>query len=101
MREQGIGSPKYTQSDYSKLPGLADEILQAAKKAGHDVQTRRAASELSADVDPRLAWFFSWFNDQPSFQDSLAHVLTWRLASVTQALPGPKILSQRGTDPVP
>ena len=80
MREQGIGSPKYTQSDYSKLPGLADEILQVAKKAGHDVQTRRAAAELSADVDPRLAWFFSWFNDQPSLQDSLAHVLTWRLA---------------------
>jgi hypothetical protein len=43
------------------------------EESRHDVQTRRAAAVLSADVDPN-GWFFSWFNVQPSLQDSLAHV---------------------------
>ncbi|SEM05629.1 hypothetical protein SAMN04489760_103102 [Syntrophus gentianae] len=80
MLARGIGIPRYTRADYGRLPGLADEILRTRKKTIPEVQLHEAAAELPADVDPRLAWFFSWFNDQPSLEDSLAHLLTWRLA---------------------
>jgi radical SAM superfamily enzyme YgiQ (UPF0313 family) len=80
LRERGIGTPRYATADYSKLPGLAAEILQAGEKAGHKVSTEKAATEIPGNVDPRLAWFFSWFDDQPSLEDNLAHLLTWRMA---------------------
>ncbi len=80
MRERGIGVSRNSRADYGKLAGLAAEILQAGKKAGQDVPPRRATAELPDDVDPRLAWFFSWFNDQPTIEDNLAHLLSWRLA---------------------
>ncbi len=80
MLARGIGMPRYTRADYGRLPGLADEILRTRKKTAPEVQIHESSAELPDDVDTRLAWFFSWFNDQPSLEDSLAHLLTWRLA---------------------
>ncbi|MDY0188061.1 MAG: radical SAM protein [Syntrophus sp. (in: bacteria)] len=80
MLARGIGTNGYTRADYEKLPGLAEEIRRTGRKAHHQARTHKAAAEIPEDVDPRLAWFFSWFNDQPSLEDSLAHLLSWRLA---------------------
>jgi hypothetical protein len=79
MRERGIGVFGYNRADYGKLPGLAAEILQAKKTAGREILKPGVTAEIPDDVDPRLAWFFSWFNDQPSLEDNLSHLLTWRL----------------------
>ena len=80
MLERGIGIPKYTQADYGRLPGIAAEILQTGKTTAPEVRIQKAGTGISADCDPRLAWFSSWFNEQPSLEDSLAHLLTWRMA---------------------
>ncbi|OPY88177.1 MAG: coproporphyrinogen III oxidase [Syntrophus sp. PtaU1.Bin208] len=80
MLTRGIGIPRYSRADYGRLPGLAGEILRAGKRTAPEAAAQKAAAELPADVDPRLAWFFSWFNDSPSLEESLAHLLTWRLA---------------------
>jgi hypothetical protein len=80
MQKRGIGVSGYSRADYGKLPGLAAEILQGGKQSGHQVPARKATAGIPDDVDPRLAWFFSWFNDQPSLEDNLSHLLTWRLA---------------------
>lgn len=32
----------------------------------------------TGDLDPRLAWFLSWFNEKPNIADNLQHILTWR-----------------------
>lgn len=80
MLERGIGIRGYTESDYDRLPGLADEIIQLRKKAGYEIQTGKAATAIPDNTDPRLAWFSSWVNDQPSLLDNLTHLLTWRMA---------------------
>ena len=80
MRERGIGVPVYTESDYDKLPALADEIIQFRKKAGYETEPVGTITVSPDNMDPRLAWFFSWVNDQPSLLDNLTHLLTWRLA---------------------
>jgi len=80
MQERGIGIPKYTSADYGRLPGIAAEILQTGKTTAPEDRIQKADAGLSADCDPRLAWFSSWFNEHPSLEDSLAHLLTWRMA---------------------
>ncbi|MEN6489391.1 MAG: hypothetical protein ABFD66_11015, partial [Smithella sp.] len=79
MRERGIGVPVYTEADYDKLPELADEIIQSRKKAGYEIQTVKETAAVPDNIDPRLAWFSSWVNDQPSLLDNLTHLLTWRM----------------------
>ncbi|MEN6373240.1 MAG: radical SAM protein [Smithella sp.] len=79
MRQRGIGIRGYAESDYDKLPVLADEIIQLRRKAGYEIQTGRAAAPIPDNTDPRLAWFSSWVNDQPSLLDNLTHLLTWRM----------------------
>jgi hypothetical protein len=80
MRERGIGIPEYTEADYEKLPELADEILRSGKNTGYKVPMDEANVAIADDTDPRLAWFSSWFKDQPSLLDNLTHLLTWRMA---------------------
>jgi len=80
MRERGIGVPVYTESAYDQLPALADEIIQIRKKAGYETEPVGTITVSPDDMDPRLAWFSSWVNDQPSLLDNLTHLLTWRLA---------------------
>ena len=80
MRERGIGVPGCTEADYDKLPALADEIIQFRKKAGCEREPVGTITASPDDMDPRLAWFSSWVNDQPSLLDNLIHLLTWRLA---------------------
>lgn len=78
--ERGIGVPVYTEADYDKLPELAGKIIQSRKKAGYEIATVKATAAVTDNIDPRLAWFSSWVNDQPSLLDNLTHLLTWRLA---------------------
>ncbi len=88
MLERGIGIRGYTESDYDKLSALADEILQSRKKAGYEIQTDQATAAIPDNVDPRLAWFSSWVNDQPSLLDNLSHLLTWRMAGARNCFLG-------------
>jgi radical SAM superfamily enzyme YgiQ (UPF0313 family) len=34
---------------------------------------------LSKDLAPGLAWFLHWFKEKPDLEDSVSHVLTWRM----------------------
>lgn len=81
MRAKGIGIPEYTGADYGKLAAVADEISGSGNEAvGARTVTDNAEETGAEDTDPRLAWFSSWFKQQPSFLDNLNHLLTWHLA---------------------
>ncbi|MEN6620285.1 MAG: radical SAM protein, partial [Smithella sp.] len=79
MRARGIGIPEYTGDDYEKLSSIADEIKKSGKAAGEIVTDIAEGSDME-ETDPRLAWFSSWFKQQPSLLDNLTHLLTWHLA---------------------
>jgi radical SAM superfamily enzyme YgiQ (UPF0313 family) len=78
LLEQGISDGPYSYAGYSRVTELAHRIEGAQEEAGHVVEENR--QEVPDDLDPRLVWFLSWFKDKPDLEDSLSHVLTWRMA---------------------
>ncbi len=39
----------------------------------------QCALPIPEELDPRMEWFLSWFKDVPTLEDSVYHVLQWRL----------------------
>lgn len=73
--EQGIGSIPY--AGYSLVTELVEKIKLVNPEAG---QTEEYDTQAVPDnLDPGLAWFLSWFKDKPTLEDSLSHVLSWRM----------------------
>lgn len=80
MQARGIGILEYSGADYEKLSTIADEIQKTGKAAPGATENEIAGEVDEEDNDPRLAWFSSWFKQQPSLLDNLTHLLTWHLA---------------------
>jgi radical SAM superfamily enzyme YgiQ (UPF0313 family) len=57
-------------------PGLRNrgELLSSIQEEDQPVP------EVPGDLDPRLAWFLTWFKEHPTLSDSLSHILTFRAA---------------------
>jgi len=77
--EWNIIDPYFFNRSDSRFMDLINEIKEAHREAGFaDSDAREKQPEISEEIDPRMAWFLSWFRDKPAIEDSLNHVLTWR-----------------------
>ncbi len=93
--EHGIETGCSTHTSYQQAATLIEEIKAAYMKereadSAAAVADRRGSTQsgssspstvdLEDEEDERLAWFASWFKDKPTIEDSINHVLTWRLS---------------------
>jgi len=63
-------------SGYASLASLIHEIKKAKNITGAETSTKNTAKP---DMDERMQWFMSWFKDKPVLEDSLQHVMAWRM----------------------
>lgn len=75
--EQGINNNPYSYAGYSRITELAYMIKQAKHEAGYREEYHD--EKAPEDLDPGLAWFLPWFKDKPTLEDSLNHVMSWRM----------------------
>ncbi len=78
LYEQGIGDSPYAFAGYGRVTELLRGI-QAAQ-GEDDREVGKSEDEVGQDLHPDLVWFLSWFKERPNLEDSLQHVLTWRMA---------------------
>ncbi len=79
-RELDVAVPNLPQSEYDRARYVVEEIQKAKRAAGHSVDEGRGAASWEGAVDERAAWFLSWFKDDPTIENSVNHILTWRMA---------------------
>ena len=58
------------------LSSLAGKIKKAKNITEADIT---AKSTVNSGMDERMQWFMSWFKDKPVLEDSLYHVMAWRM----------------------
>jgi hypothetical protein len=78
LYEQGISGAPNSYAGYNRATELVQRIKTAQEAAGHHVEGD--GEDVPEDLHPDLVWFLSWFKDKPDLEDSLTHVLTWRMA---------------------
>ena len=78
--ERGIGIPDYSESDYTRIRHIIEEIYEAKRAAGLTLDETVETGDRGKGMDPRLAWFLTWFREKPTIVESVNHVLTWRMA---------------------
>jgi radical SAM superfamily enzyme YgiQ (UPF0313 family) len=66
-------------SDYQKINELIKKIKASQKTPANSDMTPEESPGIDTD-DPQLVWFLQWFKDKPSMEDSLNHLLNWRLS---------------------
>lgn len=76
LDEQGIGSSPIA-IDYRRAAELLEAITLS--EPGDRKNDKPTDVQLREDLDPRLAWFLTWFKEKPSVEDSLNNVLSWRM----------------------
>ncbi len=82
LYEKGIGFPVYSTAAYTRIPECADAIKAAQWEAGIFCE-KPAETEpppCPEPLDPRMAWFLSWFNSTPDIAQCMNHILTWRIS---------------------
>lgn len=72
--DEGIGVGLSPDSDYRRAEALINRLRAARGDAGTS-----ASRDIPPDMDPRLAWFYSWFKEKPSLEEGVYHLLNWRL----------------------
>ena len=80
INQRGIGIPDYSESDYTRIRYIIEQIYAAKKAAGHTFDETVESVEPAQGMDPRLAWFLTWFKEKPAIEESVNHLLTWRMA---------------------
>ncbi len=80
--------PSSGDSDYREAELLIGEIKVAQAKAGKKepahrkrgskTETKRGAVR-TGEEDKRSSWFSTWFKDEPTLEDSVYHLLAWRM----------------------
>ena len=74
LTEEGIATAGTFEEAYRKARGLLDRVApgeQPAEKEGVDA---------AGGDDERMKWFSSWFKDKADLEDSVLHLLSWRLS---------------------
>ena len=101
LRDYGLGVPYYSHNDYQRVMPLiedirrAKEVSKAAEVDSEDTVSQgadqgsektttpdanqRSENTVSSDADARKEWFNSWFKDKPLLEDSIYHLLSWRI----------------------
>jgi len=77
--ERGIGYPFYSTASYARIPEIADEVIAAQWEAGIFPEETPEKKERESAIDPRMAWFLTWFNSKPGLAECMNHVLNWRI----------------------
>lgn len=75
--DHGIGTGFGGGNEYRKAAELIDTIKTATGDYG---TPRHSPLEDKDDPDDRTRWFLSWFKDVPTIEDSIYHLLSWRLS---------------------
>ncbi len=79
--QSGIGTSLYSDYDLTRGLELAQEIKQKQWEAGIiavDEESDKRA-QVPDNIDPRMRWFLSWFKDAPVLEDSISHIINWRI----------------------
>ncbi len=79
MFEQGIGYPVYSTGAFGRISELAESVKAAQWEAGLFPDPPADVICCAEDLDPRMAWFLSWFNASPGIKDCMNHILSWRI----------------------
>ena len=74
LYENGIGLPGYSEKDYYRVSPLIARIKEV-----QNIAEPQEAAAVDDDMDERMKWFMSWFKDKPVLEDSVYHVLSWRM----------------------
>jgi radical SAM superfamily enzyme YgiQ (UPF0313 family) len=84
--QEGLGGGFRDGDAYERLARVLDRIRRA--KGPLTLSEEEPKEEIPEDLDPRLRWFLSWFKDKPRLEDSLNHVLSWRLGGARTCFMG-------------
>jgi hypothetical protein len=77
LLQEGVGDRGYGYGAFSRIPHLVQQIRA---EAGTDLDEEEPHEDTRPeDLDPILVWFLRWFKDRPDLEDSLSHVLSWRM----------------------
>jgi len=63
--------------DSGRVAALFEEMILSEPEDSQNDQPEEAQPQ--EDLDPRLAWFLTWFKEKPTVADSLNTVLSWRM----------------------
>ncbi|MCL1832873.1 MAG: radical SAM protein [Leptospirales bacterium] len=77
LHENGIGMPDYSEADYYRVSSLINEIKQS-KNLSDKPETGIQDTD-NDDMDERMKWFMSWFKDKPVLEESIYHIISWRI----------------------
>ena len=77
LQEHGIGNNTSIATDYIRAAKLSEEIMLS--RPGSSKNDGHMEAQPREDLDPRLTWFLTWFKDKPTIEDSLNHILSWRI----------------------
>lgn len=88
MFESGMGFPVYSDADFRRVPPLADSVARAHHEAGILGEESTTHGDPDETMDPRLAWFSSWFDSNPGIAGCMNHILSWRIAGGTTCFLG-------------
>ncbi|HQO02630.1 MAG TPA: radical SAM protein [Spirochaetota bacterium] len=75
--DHGIGTGFGGGNEYRRAAELIDTIKAAT---GNYAMPRHSPLEDDDNLDDRSRWFLSWFRDVPTIEDSVYHLLSWRLS---------------------
>jgi radical SAM superfamily enzyme YgiQ (UPF0313 family) len=86
LLQEGTGDSGFGYGAFSRIPQL---IQQIREETGREFEEEEREGEgLPEDLDPGLVWFLRWFKDKPDLEDSLNHVLTWRMSGTQSCFLG-------------
>ncbi len=77
LRREGMGEGGLGYGAFARVPRLVQQIRDEAGTGF--LEEERHCEKTPEDLDPGLAWFLRWFKDKPDLEESLNHVLTWRM----------------------
>lgn len=72
MRDEGLSSGDVASFASGKLSRVLKRIVPI------EAEQPEIPIIPEGDLDPRLAWFLSWFNEKPTLEDNLHHLLTFQ-----------------------
>jgi hypothetical protein len=78
--EYGIGSKNSAPtSSHQEIKDLIKKIRSEKEEEKETDRQVSASTDEADEADEQLAWFASWFKDKPTIEDSIHHILHWRL----------------------
>lgn len=72
----GIGTGVLGGSEYRR----AAELINRIRSMGGGKSDDAPQPVEHQNLDPRMQWFLQWFKETPSLEDSIYHILQWRLS---------------------